>query len=253
MNRRTFLQLGGAGIAAATLGCGRVVDTVEPDITHKLGELSARPHAPTGARFGAGRHALGVRSERDAELYLPAGLDPAVAAPLIVLLHGAGGGAASWRSPYEHADRLGLVLLNAQSIGPTWDLIRGGYGPDVATLDQALGITFDRCLIDSTRVAFCGFSDGASYALSLGLSNGELVTHAIAFSPGFEHRSRSQPKPLVFLAHGTGDAVLPIEVTGRRVLERLRAGGYEVTWHEFDGGHEVPAAVSRAAFDWLAA
>jgi phospholipase/carboxylesterase len=34
-------------------------------------------------------------------------------------------------------------------------------------------------------VALGGFSDGASYALSLDLTNGDLFASLIAFSPGF--------------------------------------------------------------------
>lgn len=38
--------------------------------------------------------------------------------------------------------------------------------------------------IDPAHVAIGGFSDGASCALSLGLVNGDLFTHVMAFSPG---------------------------------------------------------------------
>jgi predicted esterase len=34
-------------------------------------------------------------------------------------------------------------------------------------------------------LAVSGFSDGASYALSIGPANGDLFTHVMAFSPGF--------------------------------------------------------------------
>ena len=36
-----------------------------------------------------------------------------------------------------------------------------------------------------TWMCASGFSDGASYALSLGAANGDLFTHIAAFSPGF--------------------------------------------------------------------
>ena len=39
--------------------------------------------------------------------------------------------------------------------------------------------------VDRQRVCASGFSDGASYALSLGAANGDLFTHIAAFSPGF--------------------------------------------------------------------
>ena len=41
-----------------------------------------------------------------------------------------------------------------------------------------------RCSIDRRRIAVGGFSDGATYALTLGVSNGDLFPAVIAFSPG---------------------------------------------------------------------
>ncbi|NIQ53249.1 MAG: hypothetical protein GWN71_19010, partial [Gammaproteobacteria bacterium] len=133
---------------------------------------------------------------------MPQSYDPDIPAPLVVLFHGAGGSAHNWVSPYGHADRLGLVLLIMQSRGPTWDLVYGGLGPDVAAIDRALEVVFDRCAIDPGSIAFAGFSDGASYTLSLGLRNPELVRHLIAFSPGFETGFRLEPKARVFVSHG---------------------------------------------------
>jgi predicted esterase len=52
-------------------------------------------------------------------------------------------------------------------------------------LDQALQHVFETYSIDPGRVGLGGFSDGASYALSLGVANGDLFSHIIAFSPGF--------------------------------------------------------------------
>jgi predicted esterase len=41
--------------------------------------------------------------------------------------------------------------------------------PDVALIDQALSEIFNRYMVDASRLALGGFSDGASYALALGL------------------------------------------------------------------------------------
>lgn len=61
---------------------------------------------------------------------------------------------------------------------------RSGFGPDVLYLNKALHHVFNRYSIDPSRLAVAGFSDGASYALSLGVANGDLFSHIIAFSPG---------------------------------------------------------------------
>jgi len=56
-------------------------------------------------------------------------------------------------------------------------------GRIVRAMDEALNKAFAVCRVE--RVGVCGFSDGASYALGLGLANGELFKSVMAFSPGF--------------------------------------------------------------------
>ena len=108
---------------------------------------------------------IGLGGRRDGLLLAPeAGGD--APSPLIVMLHGAGGAAAGALRLIEGAAR-GALILVPESRGPTWDLIRGGYGPDVSFLDAALREVFGRHRVDPRRVALAGFSDGASYALSL--------------------------------------------------------------------------------------
>jgi phospholipase/carboxylesterase len=50
----------------------------------------------------------------------------------------------------------------------------------VAVIDRCLRSVFERYAIDAA-LAIGGFSNGASYAVSLGVDNGELFTHVIAF------------------------------------------------------------------------
>jgi predicted esterase len=151
----------------------------------------------------------------------------------------------------EVADRAGLVLLAPSSRAATWDAIGGSYGSDVALIDRALEISFRSTGARPGRVAIAGFSDGASYALGLGLANGDLFSRVIAFSPGFVPSAPRVGRPAVFVSHGTGDAVLPIDRTSRRIVPALRDDGYDVTYEEFEGGHAIPGSVARAATSWL--
>jgi phospholipase/carboxylesterase len=100
-------------------------------------------------------------------------------------------------------------------------------------------------------VAISGFSDGASYALSVGLANGDVFSHVAAFSPGFVPRAVRVGRPRVFISHGTMDEVLPIASCSRRIVADIRRGGYDVRYDEFEGPHTVPVAVARAAIDWF--
>jgi predicted esterase len=126
--------------------------------------------------------------------------------PLVVLFHGAGSTARAGLGLLEAPK---AVLLAPQSAGSTWDQIERGFGPDVTRLDGALRSVFATCSIDPARIVFGGFSDGASYALSLGLANGDLVTHIVAFSPGFVAAPEPDGRPRIFVTHGIADTVLP--------------------------------------------
>jgi predicted esterase len=169
-------------------------------------------------------------------------------APLVVLLHGAGGDARATLDLLRGlADATGIILLAPTSRKYTWDVVVGGYGPDVEAIDRALEETFSRYAVDPARLAVGGFSDGASYALSLGINNGDLFTDVLAFSPGFMAPSVSVGTPRFFVSHGRRDSVLPIERCSRRIVPRLERAGYEVTYREFDGGHTVPPEIAFEA------
>jgi phospholipase/carboxylesterase len=218
------------------------------------GRLLARPGPPAPGAWPlpAGLHGLGMGDGRDGLLRVPA--NPALAAaplPLLIMLHGAGSGAErALRRILPVADQA-LVML-PDSAGPTWDIIaEGAYGTDIARLDAALARIFAAWPIDPRRLIIAGFSDGASYALSLGLMNGDLFSHVLAFSPGFAAPACLVGKADVFLSHGTADEVLNIDHGSRRLVRQLGAGGWGHRYVEFDGGHTLPDPVARAAWDYV--
>jgi predicted esterase len=98
---------------------------------------------------------------------------------------------------------------------------------------------------------FGGFSDGASYALSLGIDNGDLARHLVAFSPGFAAPAAPRGQPRILVTHGIEDPVLPVDRCSRRLVPRLRQSGYDVTYEEFQGGHLVTPELRRRALRWL--
>jgi phospholipase/carboxylesterase len=168
---------------------------------------------------------------------------------LLVFFHGAGGSAAdSLRAVGDLATAQGVAVLAPASVASTWDLIAGGLGRDVAVLDAALAQVFARLPVG--RVAFAGFSDGASYALSLGVANGDLAEAVLAFSPGFVAAPGRFGRPRFWISHGTDDRVLPVELCGRRVAGNLSADGYDVSYQEFAGGHVITPDLVTAALGW---
>jgi phospholipase/carboxylesterase len=218
--------------------------------------LAARPRARPRDGAAAAHDSGGIErlrtGGRDALLAVPPDHDPARAAPLAVMLHGAGGTASQGLQLLsDNAAAEGFLVLAPASAGGTWDVIVSDYGRDVTAIDHALADVFDRYAVDAKRIALGGFSDGASYALSLGLSNGDLFTHVVAFSPGFVAPAGIVGRPAVFVSHGARDAVLPIDRCSRRIVPELERLGYDVTYREFEGAHAVPPDIREAAARWI--
>ena len=246
MTRRRFVALAGGAIACAASGSGCAAESF---LGAANGRLQARPRTniTTSAK---GTPKLGLGGTRDAVLQMPpaAGSAPL---PLVVLLHGAGGAGERQLARFGSAPgEAGVAVLAPDSRGGTWDGIRGVFGPDVDYLDRALARVFELVAVDPARVSVWGFSDGASYALSLGLINGDLFRKIAALSPGFLVDGPPAGKPRIFVSHGTADPILPIDMCSRRIVPQLRRRGYDVTFREFNGGHEVPPAIAKEALTW---
>jgi phospholipase/carboxylesterase len=220
------------------------------------GRLRACPMQEASAAAPVGLQSLGLGVTRgDYLLHVPETYQTASPAPLTLWLHGAGGYARDFLSPELQGltEATGMLLLVPTSKEYTWDVIvgRGRYGPDVAAIDRALESTFNRYAVDPARVAVGGFSDGASYALSLGITNGDLFTHVLAFSPGFMAPTGQRGSPRVFVSHGTHDDVLPINRCSRKIVLQLRRAGYDVRYREFEGGHAIPPDVAGEVVGWF--
>ena len=201
-----------------------------------------------------GLQPLGIGSDRDGLLYVPLGYRSETPAPFVLTLHGADGDAKSGLGPLlPLADDAGMILLSPESRATTWDMILGEYGPDISFIDRCLAQTFNRYAVDPSHVAIEGFSDGATYAVAVGLTNGDLFKHVIAFSPGFAAPAAEEDMPAFFISHGTHDSVLPVDACSRSIVPRLERAGYTVVYREFDGGHTVPKSIAREAVEWFLA
>jgi phospholipase/carboxylesterase len=198
-----------------------------------------------------GQQALKLGDNRDGLLYVPRGYEPDVPMPLMLMFHGAGGTALSVSYTFEIADDLGLIVLAPDSRDEaTWDMLLHGYGDDVEFIGAALKDTYARCSVDRKRMAIGGHSDGASYALSLGLGTGDTFGHILAFSPGVMQPAEVHGKPKIFISHGLSDSIMPIGITSRTFVPRLKKLGYDVTFREYEGRHGVPPAIVREGLEW---
>ena len=249
VNRRDFILA--AGGAAVALACRPVqkLDLPPEDPARLIIKVK-----PPRDKIAAGINKLGLGQDfDDGFIFVPAAYTPAKPAALLVLLHGAGQSSEEWRrAPLELLfGPKNIVVLAPDSRGPTWDMMLEGFGPDVEFLNKAFESTFSRVAIDPKRIGFGGFSDGASYALSLGLRNGDLFNGLIAFSPGFVSPGAFRGKPRIFVSHGRQDSVLPIDMASREIVPALKKRGYDVNYVEFDGDHTIKRDIASQAAAWL--
>lgn len=218
---------------------------------YSIGRLSAKiPPEASGIRaVKTGLYPLSVTKHRDTLIYVPARYAEKYQYPLAVMLHGAGGNAEHGISILkDYADVYDLILIAPASRQQSWDVISvDRFGDDVETIDIALKKVFNRLNIDRQKIAIGGFSDGASYALCIGLTNGDLFSHVLAFSPGFAHTIVRAGNPAIFISHGKHDEVLPIHSCSRKIASRLKNEGLRLRYQEFDGRHEVPDHTTDAA------
>lgn len=106
--------------------------------------------------------------------------------------------------------------------------------------------------IPPERVAIAGFSQGGAIALYTTFHYSPPLAGLLALStylpiatPDSGNSSdpdaavTGQPRSLpVFMAHGSGDPVLPIEL-GRSARDALARAGFDVDWHEYPMPHAV--------------
>lgn len=233
-----------SALAAAMVSefAGAIGGPLSGRLDFRSGQPPRQPPLP------AGRYDLPYEEGRPAVLVVPEGLDLNAPQALMVLFHGAGG-AADKVLPFfvRWARTRRFLLLAPQSQYPTWDIVIGGHGPDRERLDRALAQVSDHFALDPSRLAFAGFSDGGSYALSMGLTNGDVASHVIGLCAGFMNTFQQNGSPRVFLAHGRSDSQLPLETSARKHAQRLLESGYDLSFFPFDGDHVIhPWAVERA-------
>lgn len=249
-----------AGLLAATGFAGAC--TTRPSVTDYEGLLTARLGTP--AMLNAGRGLFKLAAWPQPLIYVPQGLDAAKPAPLILLLHG-GGSDADWtlNRMLKAAEARGVILLAPDAQRYTWDVIRDfrddrgtgkpRFGEDTLRVDAALKQAFELFTIDPRRVAIGGFSDGASYALSLGPRNDAVFSHIMAFSPGGVAPFDTAAHARVFISHGRQDPMLPFKNTAEGIVPGFTARGFDVTFETFNGVHDFRDAEIAKAMDWFLA
>ena len=247
LNRRGFLKY--SALTGLAVAGGMTLPL--PRSREDGGRLDFRPRKPTKS-ITPGEHVLEDEGGRRSLLYVPPTYDASKPAPFLLALHGAtGSGDSMLRGTRPPAEKHGVVVLAPSSRDFTWDAIRGTFSTDFTRIDRMLTDVFDRCAIDPRHVGAVGFSDGATYAISMGIINGDVFTHIIGHSAGFIIPGPVHGRPKIYMSHGRQDNVLPIEQCGRRIASQLTRQAYVLRFDEFDGGHMASPEVRETAVSWF--
>ena len=200
----------------------------------------------------------------------PEGMKP----PLLLMLHGVGANERDLSPLAPELDpRLQILSLRAPlTRGPnsyawfTVAFLPTGFkiAPEQLEASRKVVIEFTHASIkrydaDPERVYLLGFSQGAITALTVALTEPELLAGVIALSgrippevePWIVAPERTAGLP-VFLAHGRQDSVIPYEWAerARPILERQRIA---LEYHAYDMDHQIGAQTLVDLTAWLTA
>jgi phospholipase/carboxylesterase len=232
MNRRSFLIVSAAGT---------------------IGLLERRISARGQDKIPYGQTALGLSDDgRDGVLYVPKSYKPGTPMPLVMMLHGFGGWGDGQRGLFTLAEELGIIVIAPESRDITWGKEIPGFDADVRYLGAAYRHVTSILDIDGEHVALGGQSDGAGYALTMGLAYGDVWNHLIILAGGgLIEPLRRRGKPRIFIAQGVQDTTMLPDASGRKNAAQLKKEEYDVTYREHEGGHRTPPEITRQALLWF--
>jgi phospholipase/carboxylesterase len=206
------------------------------------------------ARIPYGQTPLGLSDDgRDGVLFVPKSYQPGTPMPLLMMLHGFAGWGDGQKGMFALAEELGFIVIAPESRDVTWGKEVPGFDADVRYLGAAYRHVTSILDVDGERVGLGGQSDGAGYALTMGLAYGDIFNHLIILAGGaLIEPLRRKGKPKIYFVHGVKDATMPIDPSARRTV-RLLKDDYDVTLREHEGGHRTPPELTREAIKWFLA
>ena len=230
------------------------MDSLQLRVDYKPVEARAEP-SPTGSvslEQGASR----------ATLLTPREIDPARRYPLFTVLHGAGRQDEMLAKGYrDKAEERQAFFLFPRSVLPTWDLIASAERPDLDFLEYTYDLIYRRYPIDPLQQVLIGYSDGASYGLSVGVCNSHFFSALMVWAAGFlvldpstTERFREgipELRPRIYLEYGTHDELFDFETVALPMRENLEKAGFDVTFSVDEGGRHWPSGSFQSeALDW---
>jgi phospholipase/carboxylesterase len=165
-------------------------------------------------------------------------------------------GERAWRFLFPHAPVRPVTINGGMSMRAWYDLMgldrraaedAAGFRDTDAQIRQLIVRENDRG-IPASRIVLAGFSQGGAVSLYTAPRFPEKLAGVMALScylpreSSFSaERAAANDATPIFMAHGQGDTVLPMDL-GVQSRDFLKAQGYAVEWHDYPMPHAVCAA-----------
>ena len=169
------------------------------------------------------------------------------------------------RFVFPHAPTMPVTINNGYVMRAWYDIL----GTDLAKREDEGGLRKSQQLVEALiareksrgipaeRIVLAGFSQGCAMTLQTGLRHPEKLAGLLCLS-GYlpihatveaERHGANQDTP-IFLAHGRGDTVIPID-RAERSRDILVGLGYQVEWHAYMMPHSVCMEEVEDISRWL--
>jgi len=171
------------------------------------------------------------------------------------------------RFVFPHAPKRPVSINNGLPMRAWYDITSmdfrnradaAGVAESVAQVEELIAREQERG-ISLERILLAGFSQGGAITLSAGLQRRQPLAGLVALSTYLPEvdaaaaqlaaGATAQP---VFMAHGSGDPVIPVQVA-EHSMQVLKELGFGVEWHRYPMAHQVCAEEIHALGDWLQA
>jgi len=203
-------------------------------------------------------------------LRLPDDYDPQKIYPLVVGLHGYGAKGESFIRLWDAFDNKDFIYACPETFYPFNLGKETGYSWFTWTDDEEMNKQIEtkteeyvekvtRELMDKYQISdiyLMGFSQGCGLTYTTGIRYHDLYKGLICFG-GWLNMDRLSDDDLtsakelkVFIAHGNEDKMVEFK-EGEFAKKKLTEMGYEIKFHEFEGGHRVSREALQDAQKWL--
>jgi phospholipase/carboxylesterase len=174
-------------------------------------------------------------------------------------------GCPAIRFVFPHAPTMPVTINNGYVMRAWYDIL----GTDIARREDEAGLRKSQVLVEqliaqekargiaADRIVLAGFSQGCAMTLQTGLRHPEKLAGLLCLS-GYlpihatvpDERHGANHDTPIFLAHGRGDPVIPMD-RAEKSRDMLLALGYKVEWHEYMMPHSVCAEELDDISAWL--